>query len=270
MDTDLKHYLIESSVCEIDYCASMDYQLMEAYLQEAIINKNKLINSYKKNFEVAKQYLSDHSVSVDFLKREAHRAAKLVNDGYKKNRKPADVAQDIVKKIGKNIFNKITKGSTGNKERKVEATLGSQIVGSLIIVSILVFVGFFVDKFFSIAFFQQSQKMKNIALFISGVLIAPLMEEIGKKIAVAEGYGFLFSGIFAALENIFYVYTMILKGLNVPMIVIIRTIDLIVHFLNTNIQEHYTKEKHSMTGYGIAVAVNILWSMLAFSPVLFK
>ena len=243
---------------EIDY---INQEGINIYLSElSLPNVDIIKESYKKNIKAVKYFLEDHGVDLSYLKLQAKKASILVKQNYKNGAPASKAANDVVFSIGKSTLINVVKKL--KKYYVEDDPKASNVVKSIVIFAIV----YVVSKFLS--FLALSIGVDPLhAYAVSAIIIAPFIEEYGKKIAVDSKYGFLFTSIFSTIEAVLYVCKFLAAGISLPTAIALRSIGVVLHLVTTWIQTKFVidNDKVSDTGYFIAVGVHALFNFLVIT-----
>jgi len=235
------------------------------YLEEDIksfkITKSQIDNAilkYKNRMKEIELKLKEHRIDVQYLKREAEDAAKIIKAGFKSRKDPKLLATKLIDKT-KVVFKKIAD----------DIGIPGKIGLSLIMFMILFYVNTFVH---------------SAALVLGGPLIGflftvlicgPLVEELAKRISVKMGFPFLYTTIFAGLEALYYIVMLGMNGVPLVPVIVSRTLAFIMHMITTSVQVGFekqaeeTKDKYySAIGYIAAVLIHFFWNLAAVIPII--
>ena len=248
----------------MDYIQSeLNFSLNEEFLQEiALIDKDKLVNSYKKNMKAVKMVLKDHGVDLNYIESQGKKAASIVKNAHKRNIPPKDVSKTVINKVFKPSIKKFVKGSITTADDDLEIPAEEKVFRSLMIFFIVGIVNTFL-MLLCVPLFGP-----EVAMVILAIVIAPFVEEYAKRMAIFGKYPFIFTGIFAGLEALQYIIMLLAAGKTLIFAVMIRVLGVMLHFSTTLVQKWFydryegDKEK-SLVGYYVAVGIHSLFNTLA-------
>lgn len=246
-----------------------EFELLDEGAKE-LIKKNlgKIEKSFVGNIKTAKQFLKDKGANIKEIEKEGRSIGKIIKKGIDKKQSKEVIFKMVEPKV-KSTLIKFGRAFGGGEDE--ERTQSEKIIRSLrIFLIILVFNSAF--SAILIPFFGPL-----VATSILAITLAPVLEELGKNIAVTSGYPWIYTGIFAGIEGIMYVVMMVLGGIPVHMALIFRVIALTMHFLTTFIQvKSYENKKYSgeeisaRKGYIAGVLIHLSYNFIATLPILMK
>jgi len=247
----------------IDY---LNYEPLNEISKIGEFSKNqidKLVNACRKNLKTAMKVLMDYGVDVEEMKKDAKQLSKSLTRGNK----------DLSKEISKGVLRAYEKQREGiekkinDKDMKLRTKIAISIslLFSVIFVSILM-------MFICTSFFISIGLPKMFIILFPMIVLAPVIEEYGKRFSIIGKYPWVYTGIFSGFEAILYLVKLINMGYSIPLSVIYRTLPIIMHFLTTYIQktigEREIKEKGiklediSYKGYSLGVIIHSVYNSL--------
>ncbi len=249
-------------------------QINESYFQEAnSFSKDKIdiaIKSYKKNIAVAEKILKDNGVNISEIKSKAKLIAKSfekeIKLGYKNNIPPLKIGEKISKKVGIEIKKSI---------KSIKKSITTDIGNSIVLLIGLIFISMIAVALVAPIFFLLG--IPKATMIFSVLIAAPLLEEFFKRMAIFEGYPWIYTGIFAGFEFFQYVIVAAIGGLSMGPFIIMRLAGVIMHFMSTTIQKYYYDKskndnespeqevfnKKGINGYYLAVLLHFTWNLMA-------
>jgi hypothetical protein len=265
-------YLNESQIQIINEYYNNDLQRIDEILTEGFIKDklDKLKLSYEKNIETVKKVLSDHGVDVGRVERKSKTLASSVKSDVKNRRDPKKVSRKLKDGVVKIIkYEAISvKNYYGNQNNSVAVkALGgiSKILDSIYLLILVIIVSSSLWVFSFILFGGP------VAAILAPLVIAPIIEEYAKRVAIAEDYPWVYTGIFAGFELLLYVIPVIMSGAAFGPFLILRVMSLVMHFSTTLIQKYFKekgeeeryKNNYGAIGYFLAVGVHMMWNLMA-------
>ena len=238
-----------------------DFIEIDKILQEGFISDNidKLKNSYEKNMKTVNTFLVDHGVNLKRLKRKAINLKNEIKGDFHNRVDPKTLTKKISYKISKIV---IDEGKQLKDTIENEYSLGEKIFGS-----ILIFICVFISS--SLILSISAPILGNLAMIVTSIIVAPIIEEAGKRIAVLEKYPWVYTGIFAGIEMLMYVFDLINAGGAITAVIIMRLMALMMHFGTAIIQKYFhdksiseNDDSYSYAGYILAVFVHATWNII--------
>jgi len=100
-----------------------------------------------------------------------------------------------------------------------------------------------------------------------------LVEESAKRLSIIHDHPWIYTGIFAGLELLQYVISLISAGGLLVPVLIVRLLALLMHFSTTFIQKYFKEkgeEKNEqgmennleMIGYFLAIGIHVTWNII--------
>ena len=261
-----KKLLLETQAFQDMISEMNDQEFSEQYLQEAFINisEDKLEKARvagEKNIKVIGKVLKDYGINIEYIRIQSNKAVKMMKNMFDQNVPVEKASLKVLAVVGKSIYKKVAK------------SIKEKSLSKKIIMSLLVFAGVFFVSYVYSGIFVTVGIMSNSYNFYMGIfncVIAPIIEEIGKRIAVKGKYPFVYVTIFSGLEFLLYYSKMVSLGISVPKIVLVRGLVVAMHFVTTAIQNHYYKKsiekddpKIQFNGFVIAVSIHMLYNFFA-------
>lgn len=258
-------YFQESSIEIINEYYNRDIQKIEDLLEEGF-NQNKidkLKDSYDKNIKIVKKILLDNGIDVSRIQNQGLLLGKTVKNDIKNREKPEVIQNKLIKGAAKII----KKEAISAKKSFEEKSLSEKITRSLIIFVIVLFL----NTLFGGIFLSFLGEQVGMAVLV--VVIAPLVEESAKRLSIIHDYPWIYTGIFAGLELLQYVISLISAGGLLVPVLIVRLIALLMHFSTTFIQKYFKEkgeEKNKqgmennleMIGYFLAIGIHVTWNII--------
>lgn len=258
-------YFQESSIEIINEYYNRDIQKIEDLLEEGF-NQNKidkLKDSYDKNIKIVKKILLDNGIDVSRIQNQGLLLGKTVKNDIKNREKPEVIQNKLIKGAAKII----KKEAISAKKSFEEKSLSEKITRSLIIFVIVLFLNTLFGGIF-IGFLGE-----QVGMAVLVVVIAPLVEESAKRLSIIHDYPWIYTGIFAGLELLQYVISLISAGGLLVPVLIVRLIALLMHFSTTFIQKYFKEkgeEKNKqgmennleMIGYFLAIGIHVTWNII--------
>lgn len=258
-------YFQESSIEIINEYYNRDIQKIEDLLEEGF-NQNKidkLKDSYDKNIKIVKKILLDNGIDVSRIQNQGLLLGKTVKNDIKNREKPEVIQNKLIKGAAKII----KKEAISAKKSFEEKSLSEKITRSLIIFVIVLFLNTLFGGIF-IGFLGE-----QVGMAVLVVVIAPLVEESAKRLSIIHDHPWIYTGIFAGLELLQYVISLISAGGLLVPVLIVRLIALLMHFSTTFIQKYFKEkgeEKNKqgmennleMIGYFLAIGIHVTWNII--------
>jgi tryptophan-rich sensory protein len=258
-------YFQESSIEIINEYYNRDIQKIEDLLEEGF-NQNKidkLKDSYDKNIKIVKKILLDNGIDVSRIQNQGLLLGKTVKNDIKNREKPEVIQNKLIKGAAKII----KKEAISAKKSFEEKSLSEKITRSLIIFVIVLFLNTLFAGIF-IGFLGA-----QVGIAVLAVVIAPLVEESAKRLSIIHDHPWIYTGIFAGLELLQYVISLISAGGLLVPVLIVRLIALLMHFSTTFIQKYFKEkgeEKNKqgmennleMIGYFLAIGIHVTWNII--------
>lgn len=258
-------YFQESSIEIINEYYNRDIQKIEDLLEEGF-NQNKidkLKDSYDKNIKIVKKILLDNGIDVSRIQNQGLLLGKTVKNDIKNREKPEVIQNKLIKGAAKII----KKEAISAKKSFEEKSLSEKITRSLIIFVIVLFL----NTLFGGIFLSFLGEQVGMAVLV--VVIAPLVEESAKRLSIIHDYPWIYTGIFAGLELLQYVISLISAGGLLVPVLIVRLVALLMHFSTTFIQKYFKEkgeEKNKqgmennleMIGYFLAIGIHVTWNII--------
>ncbi len=258
-------YFQESSIEIINEYYNRDIQKIEDLLEEGFIqNKiDKLKDSYDKNIKIVKKILLDNGIDVSRIQNQGLLLGKTVKNDIKNREKPEVIQNKLIKGAAKII----KKEAISAKKSFEEKSLSEKIARSLFIFVIVLFLNTLFGGIF-IGFLDP-----EVGIAVLAVVIAPLVEESAKRLSIIHDHPWIYTGIFAGLELLQYVISLISAGGLLVPVLIVRLIALLMHFSTTFIQKYFKEkgeEKNKqgmennleMIGYFLAIGIHVTWNII--------
>lgn len=258
-------YFQESSIEIINEYYNRDIQKIEDLLEEGFIqNKiDKLKDSYDKNIKIVKKILLDNGIDVSRIQNQGLLLGKTVKNDIKNREKPEVIQNKLIKGAAKII----KKEAISAKKSFEEKSLSEKIARSLFIFVIVLFLNTLFAGIF-IGFLGA-----QVGIAVLAVVIAPLVEESAKRLSIIHDHPWIYTGIFAGLELLQYVISLISAGGLLVPVLIVRLIALLMHFSTTFIQKYFKEkgeEKNKqgmennleMIGYFLAIGIHVTWNII--------
>lgn len=258
-------YFQESSIEIINEYYNRDIQKIEDLLEEGF-NQNKidkLKDSYDKNIKIVKKILLDNGIDVSRIQNQGLLLGKTVKNDIKNREKPEVIQNKLIKGAAKII----KKEAISAKKSFEEKSLSEKIARSLFIFVIVLFLNTLFGGIF-IGFLGA-----QVGMAVLAVVIAPLVEESAKRLSIIHDHPWIYTGIFAGLELLQYVISLISAGGLLVPVLIVRLIALLMHFSTTFIQKYFKEkgeEKNKqgmennleMIGYFLAIGIHVTWNII--------
>lgn len=263
-------YLTESSIEIINEYYNRDIQKLDELINEGFVQNNidKLTNSYNKNINTVKKVLIDHGINVNRIKSKGILLSKTFKNDIRNREKPEVIQSKIIKGVAK-----IVREEAISVKKEFDALeLSEKIISSIFIFLIVLLLNTFLSLVGAILFSPQ------IASILLALVIAPIIEESAKRLAIVQKYPWIYTGIFAGLELLQYVTSLISAGGMIVPILIIRLLALLMHFSTTFVQKYFReketektedeeglefKNKMDKIGYFLAIAIHVLWNTVS-------
>jgi len=258
-------YFQESSIEIINEYYNRDIQKIEDLLEEGFIqNKiDKLKDSYDKNIKIVKKILLDNGIDVSRIQNQGLLLGKTVKNDIKNREKPEVIQNKLIKGAAKII----KKEAISAKKSFEEKSLSEKIARSLFIFVIVLFLNTLFGGIF-IGFLGA-----QVGMVVLAVVIAPLVEESAKRLSIIHDHPWIYTGIFAGLELLQYVISLISAGGLLVPVLIVRLLALLMHFSTTFIQKYFKEkgeEKNEqgmennleMIGYFLAIGIHVTWNII--------
>ncbi len=258
-------YFQESSIEIINEYYNRDIQKIEDLLEEGFIqNKiDKLKDSYDKNIKIVKKILLDNGIDVSRIQNQGLLLGKTVKNDIKNREKPEVIQNKLIKGAAKII----KKEAISAKKSFEEKSLSEKIARSLFIFVIVLFLNTLFGGIF-IGFLGA-----QVGMVVLAVVIAPLVEESAKRLSIIHDHPWIYTGIFAGLELLQYVISLISAGGLLVPVLIVRLLALLMHFSTTFIQKYFKEkgeEKNKqgmennleMIGYFLAIGIHVTWNII--------
>lgn len=258
-------YFQESSIEIINEYYNRDIQKIEDLLEEGFIqNKiDKLKDSYDKNIKIVKKILLDNGIDVSRIQNQGLLLGKTVKNDIKNREKPEVIQNKLIKGAAKII----KKEAISAKKSFEEKSLSEKIARSLFIFVIVLFLNTLFAGIF-IGFLGA-----QVGIAVLAVVIAPLVEESAKRLSIIHDHPWIYTGIFAGLELLQYVISLISAGGLLVPVLIVRLLALLMHFSTTFIQKYFKEkgeEKNKqgmennleMIGYFLAIGIHVTWNII--------
>lgn len=258
-------YFQESSIEIINEYYNRDIQKIEDLLEEGF-NQNKidkLKDSYDKNIKIVKKILLDNGIDVSRIQNQGLLLGKTVKNDIKNREKPEVIQNKLIKGAAKII----KKEAISAKKSFEEKSLSEKITRSLFIFVIVLFLNTLFGGIF-IGFLGE-----QVGIAVLAVVIAPLVEESAKRLSIIHDHPWIYTGIFAGLELLQYVISLISAGGLLVPVLIVRLVTLLMHFSTTFIQKYFKEkgeEKNKqgmennleMIGYFLAIGIHVTWNII--------
>jgi len=229
-------------------------------LPEKIINSLKKIDPQKA--------IKEYQKRQTYIKSEIIKHVPDFNSTIKK-----------VEKIGKQIANKIKKNNKSNKNMAISAkdvknSISSQIrlaideltttekIDTTVIYIMFIYLINTICHMILIIVTGNTA----IALLITAIFIAPLVEEKAKNSALEKNikFGFQYTFSFAIFEFFLYVVPiMMLTNVAIVPILILRAIAVIFHMSTAYVQSKFVKQGYGEAGYFIGVLMHAAYNSIA-------
>jgi len=258
-------YFQESSIEIINEYYNRDIQKIEDLLEEGFIqNKiDKLKDSYDKNIKIVKKILLDNGIDVSRIQNQGLLLGKTVKNDIKNREKPEVIQNKLIKGAAKII----KKEAISAKKSFEEKSLSEKIARSLFIFVIVLFLNTLFGGIF-VGFLGA-----QVGMVVLAVVIAPLVEESAKRLSIIHDHPWIYTGIFAGLELLQYVISLISAGGLLVPVLIVRLLALLMHFSTTFIQKYFKEkgeEKNEqgmennleMIGYFLAIGIHVTWNII--------
>jgi len=258
-------YFQESSIEIINEYYNRDIQKIEDLLEEGFIqNKiDKLKDSYDKNIKIVKKILLDNGIDVSRIQNQGLLLGKNVKNDIKNREKPEVIQNKLIKGAAKII----KKEAISAKKSFEEKSLSEKIARSLFIFVIVLFLNTLFGGIF-VGFLGA-----QVGMVVLAVVIAPLVEESAKRLSIIHDHPWIYTGIFAGLELLQYVISLISAGGLLVPVLIVRLLALLMHFSTTFIQKYFKEkgeEKNEqgmennleMIGYFLAIGIHVTWNII--------
>jgi len=258
-------YFQESSIEIINEYYNRDIQKIEDLLEEGFIqNKiDKLKDSYDKNIKIVKKILLDNGIDVSRIQNQGLLLGKTVKNDIKNREKPEVIQNKLIKGAAKII----KKEAISAKKSFEEKSLSEKIARSLFIFVIVLFLNTLFGGIF-VGFLGA-----QVGMVVLAVVIAPLVEESAKRLSIIHDHPWIYTGIFAGLELLQYVISLISAGGLLVPVLIVRLLALLMHFSTTFIQKYFKEkgeEKNKqgmennleMIGYFLAIGIHVTWNII--------
>ena len=205
---------------------------------------NRIIGSTNSKIKKVEQNLRKNGIDPEKIRKYVYQ-----QDIKVKNKKIVGFS-DKLNKFVKDLYLKKFDDST--------AEFGRKITVSVILLAVVFFINTLV--------FQTSIMMGAdpiIAMAITSIFSAPIVEESAKMISVQEKATGTYFVIFNAAEFTMYVTQMVFAGVPLGISIISRLITVLVHYLLTLIHVEAKKKNKSLEGFGIAVILHALWNTMS-------
>lgn len=231
--------------------------------QNKLVKSNtidKLKKSYRVNIKLVKDYLLKQGVDVARIKKESVKVAHSVKQDFEKQKSPQIVQEKLFKGINTIVVSEIA----SIKSSFVEKTIGEKISASIIMFLIVLCIN-------TIFLILLSSIFGSLAYIIVVIIIAPIIEETAKRWAISQNHPWVYTGVFAGLELLQYVFSFLLSGANLIPTLIIRISALIMHFSTTAIQKYFydkdveennLSKDYTKVGYILAIFIHVTWNLI--------
>jgi len=225
------------------------------------INVTKAIEEYQKRQRSIKseliKYIPDINSKIKNLENTSKKIANIIKKDYT-NKKNITASANKIKNL---IENKVKKSI---KEMTDSEKLSTTIIFILIIYIINTIC-------FSIVIYLTHNKL--LAVAITTIFSAPLIEEKMKNVALKTGinFGFQFTFAFAMFEFFYYVMSYMAFntiGVGIIPFMVARAITVIFHMSTASVQSAYVKNNQSEMGYFVGVLMHVIWNAISFAPLL--
>jgi hypothetical protein len=237
----------------------------------AIKNKDKIIKQYKMKLRLLKKELIKNNIYNEvkrFTKQSTIRVKKSV-DKYDK-----DISnREKFVKIGTTIKNEIIEIKnfsetlqlkSNNKKNIKEASNTSYSIFTLVFVIILN------TLFLNIIYMITLNPI--MALALTALLCAPIIEEIAKKISIEKGYDEIYVPMFIWTEYVMYVIPAMFIFLPLGLIMmLVRLIPVFMHYTTYDIQKTYAEKNDGKVPKKIllmAICVHFLYNFASVLGIL--
>ena len=103
----------------------------------------------------------------------------------------------------------------------------------------------------------------GIGFLLFSLIVAPFVEEFYKYLLIKSNRGSEALLVFNALEFISYYKSLVSKGGNKLMVIIVRLIAVVMHYTTAHVQLKYQNKNEEEAGYYVAVAIHALYNTFA-------
>jgi hypothetical protein len=222
---------------------------------------DRLKKAYSINIDLVKKYLLKQGVDVEGIKIDSEKVAKSIKKDFNERKDPQVIQDKIVIGIKKIVKNELTT----LKSSFVEKSLSEKVIYSIIMFLIVFCIN-------TIIFTILNGILFGLGSILLVVILGPIIEETAKRWAIKEDMPWVYTGIFAGLELIKYVFTLVEAGSLLIPTLILRISALMMHFSTTLIQKYfYDKDKeegnisteNTEIGYILAIFIHVTWNVAA-------
>lgn len=246
-------YLEESFYFNDILSESLAGSVKEKFSEVLERDLKKLFNNNEKNYQEAKQLIKTTTTSI---------TSEIKTNGLKKDstKSISHKLETLFKKLEKLLFDSID-------EQKIGKYDVARLVKALITMGVAITIN-------TIGFYLLTAILgPAIGNIITVCAVAPLVEELCKKLSISGNFEAEFAIIFNSYEMIYYVSKM--KKLGIPLLKAIkaRTFVVLMHLSTTVVQWlsknekvqkalHLNDEQSKTIGYFIAVLIHATWNVL--------
>lgn len=222
----------------------------EEFLSEGVISK--LEHSYTTNMRIVKNILRDYKIDLSFVEKRAKLAAKNnIKFLERKDQKGSLKAWS----------EELRKMLTSDKIKPILLKVARNVAISLAIVLAVYFLQVYIAesvlliKFAGINMSPYLNIVSKTGAYLSVVVLGPFIEELAKRIAILGKFPWIYTGMFAFGEFVYY----IVQFSTAPIFVLTRLGAVGLHFVLTAIQKSFhdlslTKDKKFLSYVGFLIA----------------
>lgn len=222
-----------------------------------------------KNFDFKKTYMDLNNNAYKYLnkfkitKAEINKLVLQVKSNFTSTKDPSKAAKDIITVSYEFVKSKLkTKTFIESIVENKNQSITKKVILSIILTVVLTLINTFTVMLFP----------PPIGYIIVCGLIAPIIEEYAKRIAIKEKMPWLYVSIFSGIELVVWVVQLVLIGMNPIQVILIRILPVMMHFYTTLIQKKWhdrserKKDPHySKVGFFIAVLIHMLWNFTSIT-----
>jgi len=248
---------------------------METLAEKTALQEKKIKKTHDYNIKSMRKYLKSHGIDVSKIDKMGKAASKKLVTAAKQEKDPKVIAKEIISKINELIQLLLGRSKVADEIRKEKEKQGGDIkeenmeTWKAVLVSIVgCIILLYINSFLVIAAISLFGPM--IGSMVGTIVVAPLVEEFMKRIAVQMKIPYKYTGIFAGFEFILYISRFLAMGMTMPVIFAFRIPPVIMHFVTTFIQkkmhergEGDPKSSSSQAGYLMAVVFHSVYNDLA-------
>jgi hypothetical protein len=196
----------------------------ESYVIIESFDVHSISKAIGKKLDIVEKELKKLKVNISSLKDFGKDLFKILMKYYDQGKSPKDTADLLKDEISSKLKAIVEKSD-------IDLTIGGKVSRSLISFLMIVVINTVLMGLF-IPFGP------TVALILTGVTIAPLVEESLKTYFIKMNMPYFGTSIVFGLELIMYVVQLTLGGMIVPMSILLRIPSYLMHFFTTFIQKH--------------------------------